>query len=91
MRDAEIGDECAPATRLQQHIVRLDVPMHHPLRMGVCESPRDLSQDPRGLGSRKGAPGPNALTQRLAIDIRHCEEHEVLCFIHREDRNDVGV
>ena len=48
MRDAkvqELGDGSSLGIERQQHVVRLQVPMHNPARMGVCECRKHLVED----------------------------------------------
>jgi len=34
---------------------------------------------------------PDALAERLALDVRHRVEDRVVDLVHREDRDDVGM
>ncbi len=59
--------------------------------MGVGESPRHLAEDARRLVRGKGAPLAYPLTKRLALDVHHREEDEVVDVLHRVDGHDVRL
>ncbi len=90
-RDAEVGHHRAPTIGRQQDVVRLDVAVDYAARMGVGEGARHLRQQPPRL--RDGHPGIPGQTprQRVAVDVRHDEEHQSLTLVDREDRNNVGM
>ena len=90
-RDAEIGDEGAAGTALDQDVVRLDVAVHHALRVRVGQAPGHLAQNPRRLRRRQRSATPDALAERFAVDERHDEEDQVAHLFDREDGNDVRV
>ena len=67
-RDAEVGDLGAPV-HVDQHVLRLHVPVHQPVRMGALERATDLDRVRHGLGQRQAPEAPDALLERLALDV----------------------
>ena len=90
-RDAEIGDQCAAAVRLQQDVVGLDVAMNHALGVGIGEGIRRIAQDIGAISRRKAAEPAQAVAQRLARDIAHGVEDVFADLLDRMDRHDVGM
>lgn len=91
MRDAEVGDQGAVAVALEQDVVRLHVPVHHPARVRVAERPRHFLHHAHRLARRQRSEPAHARTERLAVHERHHEEDEAIVLFHRMDRNDVRV
>ena len=50
----EIGDECG-AIGIEQHVVRLHIPMHDTVSVRVIETGRNLRDDRGTFGRRHGA------------------------------------
>jgi hypothetical protein len=59
--------------------------------MGVGQRTRHLLDHAAGGGGPKRAGAPDSLSQGLALDVGHDEEHELAHFVHREDRHDARV
>jgi hypothetical protein len=74
-----------------QHVVRLDVPMHHAMRMGILERVQDLLQDSEGVPHWELVFPSQFRPERLSLDIGHDIEEEVLRGSGGEEGNDVGV
>ena len=61
-----------PALRAgQEHVLRLDVPVHDPPRVGVGECVADLAGNPEGVVNPELVLARYAITQRLSLDERH--------------------
>ena len=69
LRDAEVHDERV-ASR-EQHVVGLDVPVDHALRVGEGEGVHDLDQDADGLVHRQLALAGDAVSEGLAVHVGH--------------------
>ena len=91
MRDAEIGDQSAPCSSLEEDIVRLHVAMDDAAPVCLCQRPRDLPQHARGFRRRQGTARPKSLAQRFSFDVSHDEEDEAAGFGDAMDRNDVRM
>ena len=66
---AEIGDHRDAV--VEQHILRLDVAMHHPARMRIRKGQRHFTQQADGFWIRRRPPSHQQLPKRLPLDIRH--------------------
>jgi hypothetical protein len=89
--DSEVGHEHPPAGFLEENVVWFDVPMDHALGVGVRQGPGNLAEDLRGIVRLEGALRAHTLTECLALDVCHDDEHELVDFLHGEDGDDVGV
>ena len=65
--------------------------MDHAVGVGVCQGARHFLEDACGRRVTQRTGPPHTLAERLSIHVRHCEEHEVLDLVHREDGNDPRV
>ena len=89
--DAEVHHERAARGALDHDVVGLHVAVDDALRMRVGESPADVAQDLSELRRRHRPASSDAVAERLAVDERHDEEHDVVDVVHGKDRNDVRV
>ena len=55
----------------EQHVVGLDVAVHHAVLVRVIQRLRHLAQEPRGLGQRQLAAPLEPRAERFALDERH--------------------
>ena len=69
MRDAEIRHSRVPLA--QQDVLRLDVPVHDAMPMGVVERVSHLASDADGLLDRELRLRAEAISERLAFHVRH--------------------
>ena len=74
-----------------QDVLRLDVPMDHPLLVGAVEGVRDLPGEPDGFLDRKLPLAPEAIAQALALDVGHRVPEEPARRAGVEDREDMRV
>ncbi len=86
---AEIGND--RVARGQEHVVRLDVPVHDAVGVGVGQRVPHFAQDSQRLRDGKLALGGKPHTQRLARDERHDVVEQVARGAGRQQRHDVGV
>ena len=91
--DAEIGDHGLAV--LDEHVLRLDVPMHEALPVGIPERPRDPAHDLDGIRHRELSLPGQAGAQRLAGHVRHGVVEQAAGgkegLAGREDGHDVGM
>ena len=75
----------------QEDIIRLDVAMHHAMRVRVGKRIRDLDEDLHRIVDWELAVSREPVAQRLALDVRHDVIEETACFARVQQRQDVGV
>src|SRR2546428_8345474 len=63
-------------TLFRSDVVRLYIAMDDPLPVRVRKRPGNVAQEARCIRWRQWAAPPHSLRQRLALDVRHREEHE---------------
>ena len=71
-----------------EHVLGLDVSVHHALLVRVFERVGDFADDPYGLVDRQRTRARDAIAQRLPLHVRHhVEEHITLAsrVVERED------
>ena len=90
-RNPEIHHERAAGRALDHDVVGFHVAVDDALRVRVGEPPADVAQNPRELRRRHRSAVSNAVAERLAINERHDEEHDVADFVDGKDRDDVRV
>jgi len=106
-RDADRGERGRPRRRAQrfghaeisdervfsrdQHVVRLYVPMHQRVFVGIGQGVRDIAQDPHRFGDRKLALACEPRPQGLPLDQGHRVVQQALDGARRKKRNDVRV
>ena len=91
VRDAEVGHERAARARLEQDVVRLDVPVHDAAAVRVRQRPGDLAHHAHRVGRRQRAPCAQPLAERLPLDVAHDEEDEPARLADAVDGDDVRV
>ena len=87
--DAEVHHQRVPAR--EQHVVRLNVAVHHAVGVGVRQGVDDLHQDLHGVVDRQLAVPGQPVAQRLALDRRHDVIEESVGLTGVEQRQDVWV
>ena len=75
----------------QQDIIGLDVAVNHAAAMCVAERPRYLLHHARRVTAGEQSLALHPLRERLAVDKRHHEEHEVVVRLDRVNGHDVWV
>jgi len=76
---------------VQQDVLRLDVPVDHPLAVGVVQRLRHLGRDPDGVADRQLLLAGEPVPERLARDEGHDVEDRALDLTGVEQRQDVRV
>ena len=66
--DPEVGD-LGRALHVDEDVLRLDVAVHDVARVRCAERPRDLDRVGDGLGDGQPAEAPDAVLERLALDV----------------------
>jgi hypothetical protein len=89
--DPEVRHERPTGGPLEQDVIGLHIPMDHTAGVGMRQGARHFLEDSRGGGVPQRAAIAHALSQRLAVDVGHHEEHEVLDLVHGEDGDDPRV
>ena len=87
--DAEVGDQRVALGR--EHVVRLDVPVHYAVPVGVAQRVGHVAQDAGGLGHGQLALAPEPRAQRLALHQRHGVVEQLARLAGGEQRDDVGM
>jgi len=87
--DAEVGDEGVPSG--EQDVVRLDVPVNHPLAVGIRESVDHLTQDSYGFGDRQLTTLGELGAQRFALDEGHGVPEQVAGGAGRQQWDDMRM
>ncbi|CAA9305477.1 MAG: hypothetical protein AVDCRST_MAG11-1129, partial [uncultured Gemmatimonadaceae bacterium] len=89
LRHAEVGDHRVPAR--EEHVLRLEVPVHHALGVRVGQRVGQLAQEPHGVrdGQRPVARQPRP--EGLALDEGHRVERQAVHLARGVDRHDVRV
>ena len=77
--------------RVQQHVGRLDVPVHQPVQMSRVERQRHLRDDPDGPVRGKRSFGIDQAAYVAALHVSHRDEQHAVALPRSEDRNDVRV
>ena len=67
-RDPEVG-HLGPPVAIDQHVLRLDVPVHELVQVRALERPPDLDRVGHGLRDGQPAEAPDALLERLALHV----------------------
>ena len=86
LRDTEVGHHRVRASN--EHVLGLDVSVHHALLVRVFERVSDFADDPHSLVDRQRTRARDAIAQRLPLHVRHhVEEHITLAsrVVERED------
>ena len=87
--DAEVGDDGSPAR--EQDVLRLDVAVHHAVRMSVAQRTRDLVEDLERVVDRQPDLAVESVSQGLAIDARHHVVQQAIRFARVVQRENVGM
>jgi len=87
--DAEVGHHRVPAR--EHHVVRLDVPVHHPFRVGERQRVHHLAHYSHRLRDRQFAFLVDPVPQRLPLDVGHDVIKETVGFSRIEQGQDVGM
>src|ERR671922_189933 len=66
--DAEVRD-LGPTVGIDQHVLGLHVAVDEPVRVGALECARDLDRIGHGLRHGQAAVAPDAVLERLALDV----------------------
>ena len=74
-RDPEVRHQRA-AVRREQDVLRLHVPVDHPVLVGVVQAARHVARDAERVFPRKRTHPAQPLPQRLALDVRHGEPED---------------
>lgn len=93
-REAEVQNlhDHAPAVAREEHVRRLDIPMHHVPAMGLGEGQADLASDARRLTDGQRFPARQDLRQVLPAQELHRHEGDPLAGRARlEHGGDVGM
>jgi hypothetical protein len=77
--------------RVEQHVLGLDVAVHQALAVRRLQRPPDLDRVGDGLGDGQRPVAPDAVLQRLALDVLEHDERVPLVVAGVDDGNDVGV
>ena len=85
----EVGHQGVPAA--EHHVVRLDVPVHHPLGVGRGQGVHHLGQDLDGVVDREFALPGQPVAQRFPGDVGHHEPVEPVAFAGIEQGQDMGM
>ena len=88
-RDAEVRHDRVSVG--EQHVLRLDVAVHHFLAMGVVERRGDRSGNTERLVDGEAARAGDSIAQRLAAEIGHGEPEEAVALAGVVDREDVRM
>ena len=75
-RDPEVGDDRLPAG--EQDVLGLDVAVHHAVLVGVAQRRGDVAGDAHGVVDRELPLARQAVAQRLALDVGHDVEQQVV-------------
>ena len=86
--DAEVGDRGASGG--EQHVVGLDVAMHHAVRVRKGQSARHVAQDADHFADGERAVG-QACARGLAVHVRHAEPGESVGVAGPQHRDDVRM
>ena len=89
-RDSEVGHQRVAVPREQQ-VLRLDVPVHHTVLVGVLERLGGLPGDPHRVLHRQLPLPPQPVAQRLTLDKRHGEPELAGGLARVVDGQDVGM
>ena len=87
--DSEVGHDRVAA--FQQDVLRLDVPVDHPSRMGVTQRIGDFARDLDRIGDRERPLAAELVAQRFPLDQRHDIEQEPAGFARVIEGEDVGM
>src|SRR3989449_1027786 len=88
-RDPEVGDDRMVAR--EENVLGLDVAVDDALPVGVAERVGDVAGDPERLVEREPALAPQAMAQRLSLEVRHDVVEQPRRLARREDWHDVRV
>ena len=89
LRDAEVGDDGGALSK--EHVLRLDVAMHHALTVRVRERLGDVAQNGNDVVQRKQPVSIEPRTERLAINERHRVVEQLATDRRGEQRHDVRM
>jgi hypothetical protein len=84
--NTEVG-KLYPSAAVEQHVSRLQVPVHDAARMSVLEGFRDLEQHRHDLQVSRAAKAPQVPTRREL----HREHHDVLDSLRSQDLKNTGM
>jgi hypothetical protein len=88
--DPEVGD-LGSRLGVEQDVLRLDVAVDDPVRVGGVQRARDLDRERHGLGDRQPPDPADALLQRLALDVLEHDERHAVVLARVQHGDDVGV
>ena len=77
-REPEIHEHDAPGRRLEQHVVRLEIAVHHAALVRRAQPLGDLARDGQRFVNVEAADARNPLRQRLTVDVLHLHDPAVL-------------
>ena len=89
--DAEVGHLHAVVARIDHHVGRLDVAVHHALAVRIGERVRHARDDAQRHRHRQQLRRAGVALQVVALQVLHRDVGEVLVFAGIEDRHDVAV
>ena len=81
----------ARPSAVDQHVLRLHVAVHEPVGVGARERAADLDRVGHRLGHRQPAEPPDAVLQRLALDVLEDDVGGAVVLAGVDHRDDVGV
>src|SRR5690349_10750054 len=76
--DSEIRYERATRLRLDQDVVRLDIPMNDAATVRIGKSPTHFAEQARGHRGRQWPARAKTIAKRLTVHVCHDEEDEAL-------------
>ena len=91
LRDPEVDEQGAPGLAFEHHVVRLDVAVHQPLRVGVRERLENRLADLEGVVGGNHAAAPQRVGERLALDERHDVVDQAFAVAGEMNREDGGM
>ena len=89
--DAEVHQQRATGSVLDEDVVGLHVPMHQALLVGVLQGLEDGLGDRERPAHRQGAVRAEHLGERPSLAVGHHVEHQPLGLAHEMDGQRVGV
>jgi hypothetical protein len=89
----EVRQVCvlSPALHRDEHVARLDIAMHQPVRMRSIKSLGDLGYEADRTIGRKAALPPQQRAQIALLDVAHRDVQAPVRVAGLEDRHDAGV